>query len=470
MIAANPFTAGTGASVSTGKLQQMAEPLHRVLAKFIHDRKENPTAQTAAVSTLVFSLWQAAGTGMTHRQPSLLLVGDSGQKAPTPLDEFAASLVNAQGYTKPEVPKDGPHMFGTIEGAPTAMEAALRQYRKRRTHASMKWVLEELQMLENHFFAAQKTGFGSGPTRPYAAAWHEIFGLMTERDCQAILRLESDEDRSAFRRHVVEEPEKLQAALGYGPELELVSKRLSISGTLSPTEWDQELADAAVDLGMPMIFLPVPAGFTDPIEVHPALEFASVAIPKAFGSPLEEPVNFAAGEWFSRYADALRIRLRALPPEYEFATQRMARQILPVCLRLAGWMGRFSGASAEECDALALDLCTHALRGLVISIAGLVWHGYGLDVDVPREQAMKVLDSIRNKGPMSRSDVARRNRLSKETRDALLKSFEAEDLVRVEGKVVTATTYPEFVEALYARAEFPEPPCHWDAVGGEAAA
>jgi hypothetical protein len=44
-----------------------------------------------------------------------------------------------------------------------------------------------------------------------------------------------------------------------------------------------------------------------------------------------------------------------------------------------------------------------------------------------------------------------------------VKCFAAQDLVKIDGKLVTATTYPEFVEALYAREEFPEPPKHWKA-------
>jgi hypothetical protein len=143
--------------------------------------------------------------------------------------------------------------------------------------------------------------------------------------------------------------------------------------------------------------------------------------------------------------------------------QRMARQIFPVSLRLANWAGKYSGASGEESEAIARDLCAHALRGLAISVAGLAWHGYGLNDGIPRQEAMRVLDNIRATGPMSHSDVARGNRISKETRNQLVKCFAAQDLVKIDGKLVTATTYPEFVEALYAREEFPEPPKHWKA-------
>lgn len=40
----------------------------------------------------------------------------------------------------------------------------------------------------------------------------------------------------------------------------------------------------------------------------------------------------------------------------------------------------------------------------------------------------------------------------------------AEGLIRIEGKLVTASSYPEFVERLYGRSNLPEPKNHWAAV------
>jgi len=41
-----------------------------------------------------------------------------------------------------------------------------------------------------------------------------------------------------------------------------------------------------------------------------------------------------------------------------------------------------------------------------------------------------------------------------------------EDLVRVEGKTITATSYAEFVESLHRRKALPEPANHWATVAG----
>ena len=46
---------------------------------------------------------------------------------------------------------------------------------------------------------------------------------------------------------------------------------------------------------------------------------------------------------------------------------------------------------------------------------------------------------------------------SKEMRDVLLERFLKEDLVRMDGGKIRPTTFLEFVEALHARKEFPQP-------------
>ena len=65
---------------------------------------------------------------------------------------------------------------------------------------------------------------------------------------------------------------------------------------------------------------------------------------------------------------------------------------------------------------------------------------------------------------MTRNELRRGAHLGKEDRDLLFERLAAENLVRIEGKVVTATGYAEFVEHLYARREFPEPKNHWAAI------
>ncbi len=452
------------------KLEQMNSPMHQVLADFIHGGDEELPARTAAVFTLFLSLWQNSGSSITRRTPSLVIINSAEEDDTSPLDSFAASLVNSKDFKQPQINQTGMFAHGTPKLAPTFMANAIDRMEERRKKASFPMTGQELQMLEEQFYAAQKTGFGHGRTRPYTMAWDEAFGLITERDCEVILRLETDDDRAAFLQDVVSDPTKLQAAQGFGPDLTVVSKRLCVSGALTPSEWDGEFTTHALELGLPMVFLPEPVRKTAVDSLHPAFTFMTSMLPNSFHPELESPANLVPDRWFADYGERLRKKLRALPGDYEFLMQRMARQLYPVSLRLANWAGNRAGASSKESEAIALDLCAHALRGLVISVAGLSWHGFGLNGDIPREEAVRVLDWIRHNGSVSLSDVARGTRISKETRDELLKRFAEEDLVKIDGKVVTATTYAEFVAALYGRKEFPEPPIHWKASAAKAKA
>ena len=105
------------------------------------------------------------------------------------------------------------------------------------------------------------------------------------------------------------------------------------------------------------------------------------------------------------------------------------------------------------------------MRGMVISVAGLSWFGLGLylgpECEPLRDKAIKLLRRLRTKGPLSCSDLRRNMHLKKQERDALLARLEEEHLVRIDDKRVVATTYGDFVEALYGREEFPQVRNHW---------
>ena len=89
-------------------------------------------------------------------------------------------------------------------------------------------------------------------------------------------------------------------------------------------------------------------------------------------------------------------------------------------------------------------------------MAALAWHCLGFDPGCPRKKALKALSDLRTRGPMSHSEILRSAHLKKEERDLMLERLAAEDLIRVDGKTVTATTFDEFVAALHTRPELPE--------------
>lgn len=72
-----------------------------------------------------------------------------------------------------------------------------------------------------------------------------------------------------------------------------------------------------------------------------------------------------------------------------------------------------------------------------------------------------MLGYLRVNGPMSSSDLLRKAHLTKELRDVLVKRLAEQDLVEIDGKIIRARSYEEFVERLYARKEFLEPENYW---------
>ena len=71
---------------------------------------------------------------------------------------------------------------------------------------------------------------------------------------------------------------------------------------------------------------------------------------------------------------------------------------------------------------------------------------------------MKVVNFIRKEGTVTKSDLllAKGARVDAATRDVLLERLAAEDLVRIDGKTITATSFEEFVAALHLRPELPD--------------
>lgn len=440
-------------------LEQSLGPPVRALAELVHGCSADPATRTVAVTALVIGCCQLAGNGMTHRMPSLVLVNAG---TGDPVDELCVRLV-AAGRDRPAETGDtdpGSHdKPGRAERTMTWAIAEKRLLDERGGPPNP----EVLQVLEERYFDAQQTAFGSGPSRPYARAWHKPFGLLTDRSGRLILRLDTPGDQQAFRRDVLDRSSELLIPVGYGAGLELVPKHIAVSGTIGTGLWDAEFAAHLVNVPLPVMVL---AHCTDELEIpHPRLlQVLASTLPRAFAQPLEEPANFPPGPWFAQYAAELRSRLRHLPGDHEHALQRLARQLLPACLRMVRHIGRFTAHYPRECEALAHDLCAHALRGLTIGVAGLAWHGLGFDAGCPPNEVSRVLGYLRRNGPMSAADLLRRAHLKRHLRNRLVGAFVAEDLVHTDGKTIQPAAFREFVRALHARAAFPEPQNHWAAL------
>lgn len=446
------------------RLEELNELFLPVMGNFVHACSEDPNERTLAVTSLVTSLCQLCGRRMMRRMPSTLIV-NAYDLENDPIDMLAGLLIPPTSEPVSGYSRHPGFLGGTAKDAPWAMAQAIMM--KDRLGAVTPINADTHRSWENRYFSAQSAGFGSGPSRPYAEAWHDTFELMTDHGDELILRIESPEDRMRFRKDVVEGAHRLRAPIGYGTNLTLVTKHIGISGSLASREWDTSFATSLVDLGLPLLILPSLAT-SGPWTKDAFLRFIAGHMPRAFDDPVDEPANLPPSPWFDQYNGELRSRLRHLSAAYDYSMQKLARQLYPACVRIANWCGTFSNGSTEEILALAKDLHQHSVRGLVLGVAGLAWHGLGIDTVVPRAEFLRVLSYVRRKGEVSKSDLLRHGKLSDSTtRDRLVERFEAEGLARVDGKVVTATSYGEFVEDLYGRPELPHPEDHWARLTGK---
>jgi hypothetical protein len=427
------------------------------LADWIHGCAEDTATRTAVVTTFVLSACQLAGHNLTHRMPSLILVRPDDAQA-LALTDLVSRFVTEDRVSAEEYRKTS-RVAGTPEHALKYMNFLLTEAQNLRNGGPLS--TSDSQFYGDNFFAAQNDLYGTGASRSYAEAWHENFGLITDRDNRLILHLDTPKDVQAFRQDVMDKNPKLTMPTGYCAGLQQGSKEIAIAGAMSPEQWHADLARNLVDLPFPILLLPQPgaATFTLPDD-----DFIGALIGLSSGNlkgPVTEPYSVLPIPWFEHYFALLCQRLRHLPADYGHAFERLARQLPGGCIQYVQLLGTCTTKNEFEIGALAFDLYAYTLRGLTISMAGLAWHCLGFDPGCTRQEASRVLEYLRANGPMSSSDLLRKAHLTKELRDVLVKRLAEQDLVEIDGKIIRALGYEEFVERLYARKEFLEPENYW---------
>lgn len=441
------------------EIKALCEPAHEALAQAVHSSSQSPGIRTVATTALVTTLWQMAGSWMSRRLPSLVFIPAGGPDH-DPIDGLAKDLIRSSGFDEPGIRHSGEFSGGTVDLAPKAMSNAIAKMAILSKHPSPNLTDQENQV--KRYFAAQRTGFGSGIFRGYSKAWHDPFGILCDPGRHLILRLDEDADRKAFFSDVTNRPEKLRSPVGIGSTLNPTPVKTAISGSLYLHSWNAKTTDAALELGLPLFMLPHEAHGSLNIANPKAIHLMSLLLDGERGSTVEPSPHLPTNEWFAPYYDDLRRRLAHLPHDFAYAVNTTLRELLPVCERIARFAGRNTKASPLELDALRLDLFSHTLRGMVLSVISLSWHCRGFDPGCPLPTARALLNHLRKEGPTSLRDLQRKiPALNSDQRDEVLGRLKAEGLVKLEGKTVTATNFQEFVHALHSDDKLPHPPNLW---------
>ncbi len=182
-------------------------------------------------------------------------------------------------------------------------------------------------------------------------------------------------------------------------------------------------------------------------------------------------LRLPGSDWVRHYHRKLLEHLAVLPLQPLFPTLQAVHQLEGVCKRIVG-VARGPHSTEDEAIALYQDLYHHTFRGIVIGMASQLWFGPGLmpgeKHDDLRKKAERLLRRLRDKGPVTKTDLLKNFHLTKPERDALLEQLAGLGLLRLDGPTVAATSYREFVEWLYASEEFPAVESQRDRVPDEA--
>ncbi|MDB4623866.1 hypothetical protein OAE47_00505 [Akkermansiaceae bacterium] len=433
-----------------------------LVADFIHQCSPDPSVRANLVTQYVLSIWQLAGGRMSPRFPSLITISPPA-KSPNLDGDFATLIMPETIKSLPVRALSQEELSQVEKQGQDPAETLLRK-----NAATEAWLHERLRtesvLLKNHKSRAPRTIFEKAPCRSCGAALHKHLGFITDESNEVILRVENKDDRDFLRRAAITSPKTLTHPVGYGRNMETVFKKLCLSGRLPLSDWDSTFATSLIDLGLPLLTLP---GITEPLPEIPHLDelrkFAQLASRQQ--TPLhDEPSNLVEGACIDIFTEEIRERLYHLPPAYEYAIQKMSRQLILVCFNLADFWGTLSNSSQDEVQALAHDLNEYTLRGVALGLAILSWHGLGFDPGCSQDSINRVLKYLRSRKPMSKSELLRGAHLKKEERDKILGVLEKENLVRIEDKTVSKNSFKNFTAALYARHNLTQPENHWGTV------
>lgn len=432
-------------TITNPAIEQIIEPVYKVLAEFMEQCSDDPETREAAVSTLLFSFWQMATRGVMPKIPSLALV-NAGDKDQDPILRANRKLCNYKKDEREDIRGSGRFAGGTPTQAPKAMLHAVCALQK---HQQDYPTIEPISNWEAYYHDARVTGYGKGDIRPYTGAVDPKLGLPTDKLNSILLLLDEKKDWEAFRHDLLSTPQNIQAPAGIGQGLQLVDKIMTLSGSISADECDDKLVDAVLELGKPFFFLPHVC--SEPINIpnYPALSYFSLRL----NDPKILALNFPLlpqDKWCSYYQDWIFQRLAHLPQNYRFGVLETVHQLQSVCETLTLFAGPANGESTPETRALACNLFNTALRSIALSLAFLAWHGLGIELACSLRTVRKVLKVLREDGgSMSLRDLQQATGIGKAaTRDVLLVQLENQGLVTLDDNLVSATYIHEFIQNI----------------------
>jgi hypothetical protein len=241
----------------------------------------------------------------------------------------------------------------------------------------------------------------------------------------------------------------------------MVPKQLALSGSLPGSEWDRPLVDALMRDGGPVLFLPHTTTAPLKLPYSPDLHLACMQVAETgWRRQVTAEQVLPNDPWVQHHHVALMKRLVHTPMDYAFNVQRVLRELWHVCVRFACVICE-QGGGPDAITLITQDLFRSTLRAVVIGVASLAYHGWGVHAGVPRASVVLLLEHLRTNGPQTRRDLQRKfpQWLKAGKRDALLDRLSDEGQVFCPDTVVSAVPLSEFITWLHRRPEFPVEGC-----------
>ncbi|WP_411844957.1 hypothetical protein AAFN60_13775 [Roseibacillus persicicus] len=409
-------------------------------------------ARTLGVSALVFSFWQLSASHLLGSFPSVFfLKGDvKSEQAGESLYEFSHRLLTHNDSPPGEQFSQHGISRCTPENAAKQLRASAQRYWK--TTPETPSLVSNPELHKEDYRIAHRASFGVRRSRLYSESWDEQIGLVSDQDDVALLRLEGEKDLKLIGEHLSQDG-ILDSPIGLSKDLEAVHKFVALTGKMDGSALVKLIEDGLFKIERPFIALP-DFGFKEiQFLSRDSLSFLLTLWPSYSGVVSVAPsTRFPMTESSPRILARLRQHLHHLDGNYEFIIHNMARETFAICSNLVVFAANHS--KTDKIDShpeLIPTLLEETLRGIVLGVCSLTWHGVGLDIGFSQKKAKKIFELLRAKESMTLRDFQRTLHLKDAaTRDQLLEKLTAEGLVKVRGKMVTAISLPDYLRAIHS--------------------
>lgn len=426
---------------------QMLEPPRKAIADFIAKCSDDPLTRTMAISSFVLNFWQLAGRHTSTRLPSMIMVRAGEQK-----NDPLLNLVRQLGNTTYESTKVGEGTFagGTPQQATKTMLEALNDYKEHLANNAL--IYRPVEEWEERYHDARVVGYGEGDISPYTKAWHPELGLITDKLDSILLHLDNETDWSTFRHDLTHDLKKIQTPGGIGLGFHPANKLIGLSGHLHIDDLDPKLVDGLLESSQPIFFLPHATPKSINIPNLPALYHFLLRPNRPMYMQIithHMTPDQSSGQQLINY---LWQRLSLLPAPYRFPVMTAIHQLDCVCWMLAQHAGSASKDSDKKINALYKNLYYDTLLALTLSVSFLAWQGQGLNLGSELGHTRKLLTRLREDGSMSLRDAQRVGGFGKaKVRDEVIEKLQAEGLVKVEERTISAVPMEPYIEGLHNR-------------------